>query len=129
MSVVGGKLKLKGGISLTSKKSSNVKSSVDTATEARAAIKKNSQSSDKNNEIESETGNESLKRKISNSDESGGLTAAQKSHREKKLKILERDLKKLTKTTYRERLDKFNLKLSKMTEHNDIPRISAAGNG
>jgi protein FAM32A len=31
--------------------------------------------------------------------------------------------------TYREKVNEFNDKLSTLTEHNDIPRISAAGNG
>lgn len=31
--------------------------------------------------------------------------------------------------TYREKVNEFNEKLSTLTEHNDIPRISAAGNG
>jgi protein FAM32A len=31
--------------------------------------------------------------------------------------------------SHRERVDDLNEKLSTMTEHNDIPRISAAGNG
>ena len=31
--------------------------------------------------------------------------------------------------SHRERVDELNNKLSEMTEHNDIPRISAAGNG
>lgn len=57
------------------------------------------------------------------------MTETERRHREKREKSLEKDLKKLTGVSYRERLDRFNDKLSKMTEHNDIPRISAAGNG
>lgn len=57
------------------------------------------------------------------------LTDSQKRHRKKNQKTEESDMKKLVKTTYRDRIDSFNMKLSTMSEHNDIPRISAAGNG
>jgi hypothetical protein len=30
---------------------------------------------------------------------------------------------------FRDRIEGFNNRLSRLTEHNDIPRISAAGNG
>ena len=38
-------------------------------------------------------------------------------------------VKDLTATTHREKVEKFNAKLATMSEHNDIPRVSAAGNG
>ena len=57
------------------------------------------------------------------------LTEAQKRNLQKKSEADLRQAKKLTKLTYRERLEQFNYKLSIKTEHNDIPRISAAGNG
>merc|ERR1712157_413115 len=41
----------------------------------------------------------------------------------------EKDLEKIAKQSHRERVEMFNEKLSKLTEHNDIPRVSAAGNG
>ena len=40
-----------------------------------------------------------------------------------------KEIKKHVGTTFRERVEDFNMRLSKMTEHNDVPRISAAGNG
>jgi protein FAM32A len=57
------------------------------------------------------------------------LTEAQKKHRGARAEVEMRQAKKLVGSTYRERVETFNYKLSKMTEHNDIPRISAAGNG
>mmetsp|Transcript_5421 Transcript_5421/g.7319 ORF Transcript_5421/g.7319 Transcript_5421/m.7319 type:complete len:111 (+) Transcript_5421:125-457(+) len=39
------------------------------------------------------------------------------------------ELKAVAKKSHRERVDEFNAKLSQLTEHNDIPRVSAAGNG
>eukprot|EP01041_Mallomonas_annulata_P009575 gene9575-19898_t len=57
------------------------------------------------------------------------LTEAQKRYNRQKLELEGREMKKLVQTTYRERVEDFNVKLSKMSEHNDIPRISAAGNG
>lgn len=57
------------------------------------------------------------------------LTNAQLKHRERKLELETRDKKKMVDIPYRDRIEAFNAKLSTMTEHNDIPRISAAGNG
>jgi protein FAM32A len=58
------------------------------------------------------------------------LTEAQKRHMAKKLKReSEKGAAEIIKTTYRERVENFNMKLSTLTEHNDIPRVSAAGNG
>lgn len=61
--------------------------------------------------------------------ESVRLTEAQKKARERQLKLEEQQFKKLAAKPYRERVEEYNLKLSKLTEHNDIPRVSAAGNG
>ena len=55
-----------------------------------------------------------------------GLTETEKRHRRKKQESIKRNL---SSATYRDRMDLFNDKLSRMTEHNDIPRVSAAGNG
>jgi protein FAM32A len=57
------------------------------------------------------------------------LTDAQKRYKEKSKKLQEARLKKLAEKPFRERIEEFNMKLSKLTEHNDIPRVSAAGNG
>ena len=39
------------------------------------------------------------------------------------------NIRKLLSKSHRERIDDFNMYLSNLTEHNDIPRVSAAGNG
>ena len=57
------------------------------------------------------------------------MTDAQKIHKEKRKANEEKELKKFIKTTHRDRIEMFNLRLGQMTEHNDIPRVSAAGNG
>lgn len=57
------------------------------------------------------------------------MTEAQRRFKEKQRQLEERQLKKVASKPYRERVEEFNEKLSKLTEHNDIPRISAAGNG
>jgi len=57
------------------------------------------------------------------------LTEAQKRHQRKKLEHEKREVKAVSETSFRERIERFNNKLSSMTEHNDIPRVSAAGNG
>jgi protein FAM32A len=57
------------------------------------------------------------------------LTPAQKRFRQQKQAQEEKRVKELVKKTHRERVEEFNSQLASMTEHNDIPRISAAGNG
>lgn len=57
------------------------------------------------------------------------LTEAQKKFIKRKKEAEDRAIKAMTSKTYRDRIEEFNNKLSTMTEHNDIPRISAAGNG
>ncbi len=57
------------------------------------------------------------------------LTENQRKYLKRKEEIEARNIKNLTSKSYRDRVEDFNQKLSKMTEHNDIPRVSAAGNG
>ena len=57
------------------------------------------------------------------------LTESQRKHRRRKLELESRDANSLVKSSYRERVEDFNNRLASLTEHNDIPRISAAGNG
>ena len=57
------------------------------------------------------------------------MTDAQRIHKEKRMAMEEKELKKFIKVPHRDRIEMFNLRLGQMTEHNDIPRISAAGNG
>jgi protein FAM32A len=57
------------------------------------------------------------------------LTEAQKRHEKRRRELEVEEMKKAVKTTYRQRIEKFNEQLATRTEHNDIPRVSAAGNG
>lgn len=57
------------------------------------------------------------------------LTESQRKFEQKKRKAELAKAKEVVGTTYRDRVEKFNYDLSVMSEHNDIPRISAAGNG
>jgi len=57
------------------------------------------------------------------------LTDAERRHKKRQLDKHKDDIKNGIEKSHRERVDEFNDKLSNLTEHNDIPRISAAGNG
>ena len=57
------------------------------------------------------------------------LTDAQKRHKQRQIDQEKRLSKSVINTPYRDRVEAFNSKLASMTEHNDIPRVSAAGNG
>mmetsp|Transcript_15128 Transcript_15128/g.30113 ORF Transcript_15128/g.30113 Transcript_15128/m.30113 type:complete len:130 (-) Transcript_15128:59-448(-) len=61
--------------------------------------------------------------------EDDDLTAFERAHIRKKRAKEARDTAAITTKSHRERVDEFNQGLSTLTEHNDIPRISAAGNG
>ena len=65
-----------------------------------------------------------------NSDsEDDDLTDFERAHIRKKRAKEARDTAALAEKSHRERVDEFNQGLSTLTEHNDLPRISAAGNG
>ncbi|CAM9770923.1 unnamed protein product [Choristocarpus tenellus] len=57
------------------------------------------------------------------------LTPAQKRFRETQQRREAAQIKQLVSKTHRERVEDFNALLASKTEHNDIPRCSAAGNG
>ena len=62
-------------------------------------------------------------------DPDDGMTPAQRRHQ---ARLMEREFQQIRATaakTHREKIDEYNNRLSTMTEHNDIPRVSAAGNG
>lgn len=67
--------------------------------------------------------------KHSNSDDDEELTAAEKRSKSFKQKHERKEMEKIASQSHRERVETFNTKLSKLTELNDIPRVSAAGNG
>lgn len=57
------------------------------------------------------------------------MTAAERKAMERKKERIRIDNQKLAQKSHRERIEEFNEKLGSATEHNDIPRVSAAGNG
>jgi len=61
--------------------------------------------------------------------EDDGLTEAERKSLKIKLEREKAELEKLAHKSHRERVEEFNEKLSSLTELNDIPRVSAAGNG
>ena len=58
-----------------------------------------------------------------------GLTETERAHKRRLVARRKEAAASGTAKSHRERVDDLNEKLSTMTEHNDIPRISAAGNG
>ena len=54
---------------------------------------------------------------------------AERRHKKRFLKKQKDEAEKTVSKSHRDRLDELNEKLASLTEHNDIPRISAAGNG
>lgn len=122
--IVRGKLNLKG--------SSSKKKSV-AATAAVAGKKRSSSETEKveaeddNDEVNTTERKEENKKVVSKED--SGLTEAQRRYRRQRLERELKLAKQSVNSSYRERVENFNFKLSKMTEHNDIPRVSAAGNG
>jgi protein FAM32A len=127
--VIGGKLKLKG---------SGGSSSHRTATTSRPAASSSSSSTDtssseKKRIAETDVGGEDAavvtETKAAKTSTDSYMTAAERRHLEKKKELETRLVKQGKGKTYRDRIDEFNSKLSVMSEHNDIPRVSAAGNG
>jgi len=108
---IGGKLKLKGDKDSSKKtkkkKSKSSKHSIKAIEEAR------------HRSVESEEDNKS----------EDGMTEAERRASKFKLECQKRDLEKISEMSHRERVELFNENLSTLTELNDIPRVSAAGNG
>lgn len=72
---------------------------------------------------DSETANEVIDPTLS------GLTAAEMKFELRRRQREHDRIQKIISKTHRQKIDEFNEKLSKLTEHNDIPKVSAAGNG
>eukprot|EP00297_Palpitomonas_bilix_P014810 CAMPEP_0113879490 /NCGR_PEP_ID=MMETSP0780_2-20120614/7267_1 /TAXON_ID=652834 /ORGANISM="Palpitomonas bilix" /LENGTH=126 /DNA_ID=CAMNT_0000866077 /DNA_START=114 /DNA_END=494 /DNA_ORIENTATION=- /assembly_acc=CAM_ASM_000599 len=60
---------------------------------------------------------------------SSGKTPAERKAEERRRKQEQERLKKAAKLSYRERVRDLNDKLSKLSEHHDIPKVAAAGMG
>ncbi|KAI2497458.1 hypothetical protein MHU86_17062 [Fragilaria crotonensis] len=67
--------------------------------------------------------------KTSDDDEYDEMTQAERAAYKKKQERELKELEMIAKQSHRERVEAYNEKLSQLTEHNDIPRVSAAGNG
>lgn len=135
--VIGGKLKLKGSSSSSISKTSNgfdkkrvADGHADLAAAAPFKIQKNEVSSSDNQSTLSSLSKSSVGTKCNIEDDklNSFLTESQRRHKRKKIEQEARAAKS-TASSYRDRIEEFNYKLSVTTEHNDIPRISAAGNG
>jgi protein FAM32A len=62
-------------------------------------------------------------------DDDDGLTEAERKALKRRLERERIDAEKSAQMSHRERIEEFNTKLASLTELNDIPRVSAAGNG
>jgi protein FAM32A len=57
------------------------------------------------------------------------MTEVEKKSMKFKMERQRQESEKVANKSHRERVEEFNDKLGSLTEHNDIPRVSAAGNG
>ena len=112
-----GKLKLKGSNGDKKKKKKNKRSR-----EERDEATISDTTQDNNNSTDATTTSVTT-------DPDEYLTESQRKFEQKKRKAELAKAKEVIGTTYRDRVEQFNYDLSVMSEHNDIPRISAAGNG
>lgn len=69
---------------------------------------------------------EKLETEITPSD---NLTTAERKAMKRRLERERIEAEKIAEKSHRERVEEFNQKLASLTELNDIPRVSAAGNG
>jgi len=69
------------------------------------------------------------KRPPSDSEDDDEMTEAERRALKFKMERENKELEIIAKQSHRDRIEKFNENLGKLTEHNDIPRVSAAGNG
>ena len=64
-----------------------------------------------------------------NNDDDDGLTEVERKALRRRLERERLDAATIAQKSHRERIEEFNSKLASQTELNDIPRVSAAGNG
>mmetsp|Transcript_2138 Transcript_2138/g.4120 ORF Transcript_2138/g.4120 Transcript_2138/m.4120 type:complete len:134 (+) Transcript_2138:37-438(+) len=122
--VVTGKLNLK-GIGLKSKKKKKKKSKK-RKTDELSQLEKNLSGGSGGEFQEEQNGKDNQEE---DDEDYSGLTETQiKFLKRQKIKMRNETVKTIGKS-YRERINELNHVLSTKTEHNDIPRVSAAGNG
>ena len=113
---LGGKLNLKGSKkNAKKKKRKSSKAKLDKSNAASDGIHKEQKISDESIALHEDIDDD--------------LTEAEKRALRFKKEQEERDFEKIGSKSHRERVEEFNTKLSELTELNDIPRVSAAGNG
>ncbi len=121
--VIGGKLKLKGIKSSILPNKKKIHSKVNNTDKKIDDIMKAVK------EVKEKEEEEVQGKEDSDDDYDEMLTKSERQHKEiLKKKTLE-SISKSDDLSYRNRLNKFNEKLANSTEHNYIPRVSAAGNG
>mmetsp|Transcript_19146 Transcript_19146/g.27239 ORF Transcript_19146/g.27239 Transcript_19146/m.27239 type:complete len:121 (+) Transcript_19146:53-415(+) len=112
---VKGKLKLKGGKDHGSKKKAKTNK-----------IKSSSKDSSTSKGSEAEASREL---DSASTEPFDGMTEAERRAQKFKLERQLKDISDISRLSHRDRVEQFNEKLSMLTELNDIPRVSAAGNG
>lgn len=128
--VMGGKLKLKGtGSSTKKRKLGEAVERAEPAAAINAIEDKKIRGAATITSTAPISGGNSAKEANNVSKADSFLTEAQRRHKQKQLEQEAKAGKHLMQSTYRDRIEEFNLRLATTTEHNDIPRISAAGNG
>jgi protein FAM32A len=126
--VIPGKLKLKGAGGPEKKKKKKRSRDERDNTIRDSQVSFGTQEGDKSNgSSSSSSSSRNTHIEIDNPDEF--LTETQKKFEQKKIKLELEKAKSVIGTTYRDRVEQLNYELSIKSEHNDIPRISAAGNG
>jgi len=131
MGFVRGKLTLKGDKKKKKKKSRKTKHSLEKDESNVKEKDIESRASDDDDEIGkkeevTQQGSSSGDAVIENNDD---LTDAERRSLKYKKENQMRDLEKIAGKSHRERIEEFNTALGELSEHNDIPRVSAAGNG
>ena len=116
--VIGGKLKLKGASDKKKKRKKRQREEEEELGNKSDGTKETLSSYKDNNTDEDEQ-----------NDSDSFLTESQRKFEQKRRKAELANAKKIVKKSYRDRVEEFNHSLSVMSEHNDIPRVSAAGNG
>ncbi|KAF1784322.1 hypothetical protein JG688_00001326 [Phytophthora aleatoria] len=98
------------------------------ASKLKVASKKHKKHKKKTSKRREEEGEQHHKEK-SDDVEADDMTPAQRRHAEHQKKREQEEIEKLASKTYRERIEELNQHLGSLTEHHDVPRVSAAGNG
>ena len=119
---VGGALNFKGDKSKIKKKKRKVKHEVASSTEATTIHEANHNDNNK-------TSKDDVNYHQNDDDDDDGLTEVERKALRRRLERERLDAEKIAQKSHRERIEEFNSKLASQTELNDIPRVSAAGNG